>query len=494
MWKDIPPRSVFLLVLCSFIKEEETANGNKKQTQESARPTREQIAASIRDKAGRPSEDAKNDAMHRTQKPSCMEAIYNGRPYTLTGPSISIFHPVFQTFLTRLAQPFKNTDYSRDDFRVADALLHKAAQYYPSKADRRFALGHLFTHFLGSGVLGGAVLDRGGHTLESDGSLPVICGLYDVVELGRWVMCKALTAMSNGLELLRQVSCMPAFLIAISGPSISISGAIYLDGVVSGRLLTSFPMVPPTASRKVQAGYPSFRDQHVGQLVHTLRVLRQCLDELDVYYNQLKQPLDSPLLPAPHFHTFTPPSSGPVQLRYLERIHPHSALDPRALFLAEASGGSLKQQPTTCIVKFTTQYGKAAHELMLSQDVAAPLLHCAWEPSVGMWVVVAEFLDEPEGAAPSAEGLDRLRKALAMLHEKGLVFGDLRAPNVMLDKEGHPRLIDFDWSGVDGEAQYPGSLNVDAGFPKGVKHCDFITAEHDRIMLKKYEKSFRQAE
>ncbi|KAJ3502173.1 hypothetical protein NLJ89_g9008 [Agrocybe chaxingu] len=421
-------------------------------------------------------------------------------------PPIIIFHPVFQAFLSRLAKPFKSTDYSRDDFRVADALLHKAAQYYPSKADRRFALGHLFTHFLGSGVLGGAMLDRGGHTLESDGSLPVICGLYDVVELGRWVMCKILTVMSNGvglgdcdpmekcekiyalLELLRQVSCMPAFLIAISGPSISISGATYLDGVVSGRLLRCFPMVPPTASRKVQAGYPSSRDQHVGQLVHILRVLRQCLDELDVYYSQLKQPLDSPLLPAPHFQTFTPPNSGPVQLRYLERI------DPRALFLAEASGGSLKQQPTTCIVKFTTQYGKAAHELMLSLDVAAPLLHCSWEPSVGMWVVITEFLEEPEGATPSAEGLERLRKALVMLHEKGLVFGDLRAPNVMLDKDGHPRLIDFDWSGVDGEAQYPGSLNVDAGFPEGVKRCDFITAEHDRIMLKKYEESFEKAE
>ncbi|KAJ3514489.1 hypothetical protein NLJ89_g2348 [Agrocybe chaxingu] len=59
---------------------------------------------------------------------------------------------------------------------------------------------------------------------------------------------------------------------------------------------------------------------------------------------------------------------------------------------------------------------------------------------------------------------------------------------------GHPRLIDFDWSGREGEVQHPGNLNTDAGFPEGVDAYDFITAEHDRIMLRKYEEYFRSGE
>ncbi|CAA7260618.1 unnamed protein product [Cyclocybe aegerita] len=515
IWNDLPPYSVFLIVLCSINASGPLASIEEEERSRPLSPF-VRIADSIRRRTGSPSDEAKNDALCRTQQLSRIEAIYNGRPDTLTGPSISIFHPIFQTFRARLSKPFKNTDYSRQDFRAADTLLRKAAAYYADENDRRAALEHPIAHFLGRGAVTSTHRRSGRQTFIPDGSLDVKCGLFGEEDPGLWKMCKELTEIKNGaglggcdpmeqnekdfvlvciapeLKALRRVSCMPAFLIAIPGHSISISGAIYLDGVVSGNLLHYFPLVPPNASScEIQAGYPSYRDQHVGLLVHTLRVLRGCLDELDLYYGQM-EPLDVdkfPLLPAPHFQTFTPPISGPVQLRYLERCNTHFTRNPQAVFLAEATGGFL-QQPTNCIVKFTAQYCKEAHELMFDEGVAAPLFHCKWEESVGMYVVITKYLEESEGASLSPEGLDKLRKALKMLHQKGFVYGDLRTPNIILDTNGHPRLIDFDWSGVAGEVQYPGNLNMDAGFPTGVKGCDFITAEHDWVMLKKYEESF----
>ncbi|CAA7260518.1 unnamed protein product [Cyclocybe aegerita] len=489
--------SVFLFALCSIIN---TA-GTPTFYQRGRDPTKK------RRQARAPSEDAKNDALCKTQKPSQDEAIYNGRPHTVTGPSISIFHPIFQTFSQRLSKPFKNTDYDREDFRTANELLQKSAAYYPDETQRQLAIEPLFAHFLGAMVLAPATLHSGQQMFKPDGVLHVQCGPFKTRESGRTKMCSDINEINNGVGLggcdpmeqaekdyvlvctapelqpLRRVSCMPAFLMAVTGPSVSISGAVYLDGAVIGHFL----LVPPTPCKKVPAGYPSYRDQHIGQLVHTFRALRRCLDDLDVCYGQMK-PSDFSnyeFLPAPHFKTFTPKNFEPVQLRYIKRLNSRFIRDPRSIFFAEASGGFL--QPTRCVVKFTSQYCKEAHELMFNEGVAARLLHCGWEDSVGMYVVITEFLEEPKHASPSPEGLERLRKALETFHRKGFVFGDLRMPNIILDTDGHPRLIDFEWSGREGEVQYPANLNTGAGFPEGVDTCDFITAEHDRVMLKKYE-------
>jgi len=51
------------------------------------------------------------------------------------------------------------------------------------------------------------------------------------------------------------------------------------------------------------------------------------------------------------------------------------------------------------------------------------------------------------------------RKAVDLLHDNDIVFGDLRDPNILVTPEGHVLLIDFDWPGRDGESRYPASLN-----------------------------------
>lgn len=44
----------------------------------------------------------------------------------------------------------------------------------------------------------------------------------------------------------------------------------------------------------------------------------------------------------------------------------------------------------------------------------------------------------------------QLRTAVEKLRAEGLVFGDLRRPNVIVSDEGTVKLIDFEWCGEEG--------------------------------------------
>ena len=72
--------------------------------------------------------------------------------------------------------------------------------------------------------------------------------------------------------------------------------------------------------------------------------------------------------------------------------------------------------------------------------------------------------------------LEDIHNALKKLHEAGLVFGDMRRPNVMLVKsrdafdedegalvegEWHVQPVDINWSGPVSKAKYPPTLNSD---------------------------------
>ena len=49
------------------------------------------------------------------------------------------------------------------------------------------------------------------------------------------------------------------------------------------------------------------------------------------------------------------------------------------------------------------------------------------------------------------------RSALELSHSRGLVFGDLHPPNVMITKDGEVKL--FDWAGEEGQAKYPSLIS-----------------------------------
>ena len=78
------------------------------------------------------------------------------------------------------------------------------------------------------------------------------------------------------------------------------------------------------------------------------------------------------------------------------------------------------------------------------------------------------------------ETRDSLKKAVSLLHDNGYVHGDLRPPNILL-KGSQPYVLDYEWSGLEGEATYPDNINSDCNeWHEGVQPCGKILKEHDR--------------
>ena len=72
-----------------------------------------------------------------------------------------------------------------------------------------------------------------------------------------------------------------------------------------------------------------------------------------------------------------------------------------------------------------------------------------------------EVIDDKAESVARSE----VRRALDPLHNAGLVFGDVRSPNVKVNiTTGKVKLIDFDWAGVEGQVRYP-YLTVCLNFP-----------------------------
>jgi len=172
-------------------------------------------------------------------------------------------------------------------------------------------------------------------------------------------------------------------------------------------------------------------------------------------------------------------------LTYEDRISYHEK-PSRAVFVAQVTVG---QESRRCIVKFTDSYGEAAHRLMAEQQIAPALLFCKREAGYsGLFVVVMDFVEDTKQLV-TADAFSKLEQAFQRLHSAGLVFGDLRVPNLLIEAK-ELKLVDFDWSGRAGERRYPLDLNTKLDWPSGVEPGALITADHDRAQLQELKKIF----
>ncbi len=111
-------------------------------------------------------------------------------------------------------------------------------------------------------------------------------------------------------------------------------------------------------------------------------------------------------------------------------------------------------------------------------DSAPKLWFCDVVESVGMFVVVMEFVegrrvDDDKPHLPE-KVLEPLQGAISALHDVGLVHGDLRGPNVIVSEgSGGKRtmLLDFDWGGKEGDVFYPADITANC---KTVENFEII--------------------
>lgn len=111
----------------------------------------------------------------------------------------------------------------------------------------------------------------------------------------------------------------------------------------------------------------------------------------------------------------------------------------------------------------------------------------------GLKLVVMDFVDgvtacDAYGNAATLPDVifNEVEKAIKVLHKNGLVFGDLRPPNVMIS-DGRTHLVDFDWYAKDGMGRYPVSLNDvdrDIGWHLDVKRGSVMYKQHNIFMLR----------
>jgi len=145
---------------------------------------------------------------------------------------------------------------------------------------------------------------------------------------------------------------------------------------------------------------------------------------------------------------------------------------------------------STVIVKFAVTYSQHGHQLLATQSLAPKLWFCEAVESVGMYMVVMDYVKgQCADDVPSIplEACKAIGEAIEVLHAENLVFGDLRPPNVIICEDSAYTkgavLIDFEWCGEEGKVFYPPDLNVETiEWHEGICPGGKILHEHDLYM------------
>ena len=244
----------------------------------------------------------------------------------------------------------------------------------------------------------------------------------------------------------------------------------------------------------IWVGFDSvLNESHITNVARAFYALRASLEKLTLFYKSQNLtdnlPADSRYFPS--ITAYRPHGSGHVKFKYVGFLE--NGLDCITF-------RACTEMAQDIVVKFVDRYGKRAHQILADHSLAPKLL-CYGSPrfdddepsyqSISM--VVMDFVDGDtfgEVKTKVSKNLvetvrSTVQKALDLLHSHGLVFGDLRLPNVMITKDGEVKLIDFDWAGEEGQAKYLSLLSPGIDWPVGVKALAVMRKEHDLCMLKK---------
>ncbi|OSD00569.1 hypothetical protein PYCCODRAFT_1509747 [Trametes coccinea BRFM310] len=440
---------------------------------------RETIAKAARSRKS-PSTEAQLSQLRATQARTVVDAIYNGRPFELLGDDHLEFPP----------EELKNI---REYVRVSVA-------HHMNEATRVQRMADLTNNIVGHSILNvtDSYLSSGG--FRPDGVVEARAkGSFEMFRILRCIV-KVKNEIGEGgseeLQEVRAICCCPCLLIGIAGPRIIVSGAVFADTLLIQELSDYRSSVPrPTLSKR------SMFDQQIYETGRLFRAIKTAIDDLGAFYESLKLP--------PPRHRSRPAASlappnvyiGPqftqfekdgrtVTLTYTGRLSDEYPF--QAVFTAIAR---LEGSDTThdVVVKFTHDYCEEGHRLLADHQtpegaprpLAPTLWHCCNNQDVGMYVVVMDWIMDTEEREMTEEDHATVREAIALLHERNLVFGDLREPNVLLIKGGGVMLIDFDRCGQEGTARYPRDMIEDGSIPwaEDAQARQLIKKQHDLHML-----------
>ncbi|CAJ0648324.1 8634_t:CDS:2 [Entrophospora sp. SA101] len=273
------------------------------------------------------------------------------------------------------------------------------------------------------------------------------------------------------------MTCLPAFLINLEGPNVSISGAVSVPFIVCDHLTDIFPLDTIT--------YNHTKADDVAQI---FLALKKCLYILKEYYNSVYESNMNPFETiANRDHLFpcinkVNLEEGTVIIKYKERYSIN-----RNLWMVEIQFGDKKAKG---LVKFTQEYSGEAHGKCFELGLALKL----WAVNslqLGWKIVIMEYLEEyktlhalDSRIFPQTE--NAVRNAVKLLHDSDYVHGNFRDENIMAKYENGEvdiKIVDFDLAGREGRAKYPESLNPTINWHLDVGWHKFIKKEHDKHLI-----------
>ncbi|CAE6471454.1 unnamed protein product, partial [Rhizoctonia solani] len=377
--------------------------------------------------------------------------ILNGHPLEAKGLPIGLFHPVFDSFEGRIDSP----SFTATPLQLSSArALLAASQYLYGKetgaGGRTETLKPLLNRLLGVFIQNSGVLGT-----HSDGLVQAQTGGYQMImevknEIGvggcdpsiQGAVAYANYWGDDRSEWMTRRCCCPSMILAIAGPWMCILGGIMLKQPVI-QPLTPFFWFGDNLSAPL----------HIHYVAKVFASLAMSLSELRNFYDGLGMPSDIPRNPRrhlPHPQHFTVEKQR-VDIEYRALVVPGKAIY-RAVAQPE-DGEAYK-----IIVKFAESYNALAHRLLASMGLAPELLFVSSEDQEEfkvarrIMVVMKEVPYKDLSTATSFPDCVHkdVSRALSALHQKNMVFGDLRPPNILVvdDEKGRQTgamLIDFDW-------------------------------------------------
>lgn len=255
---------------------------------------------------------------------------------------------------------------------------------------------------------------------------------------------------------------------------LTIGVAIFTDAVYVDTLLTT----------NLLLGH--FPDQKILRFARVASAVATAKAGLHQYYANLPDHLD--FTQHPFFPDPTPIEGVLPTLKYTGKFDKYMGqvkdalyekLRSSAIFTAEI--GNSRQK---VVVKFAPAYCPEAHNLLADNELA-PKLHVCTKLKGGLWMVVMDrvegdrVLEMLERDVKPMEIYVQAKKAVELLHQKDLVFGDLRPANMLYNTDGLLQLMDFDMAGRHGIARYPATLYRRDSWPLSMTRGAPLLKEHD---------------
>ncbi|EUC53734.1 adaptin amino-terminal region protein, partial [Rhizoctonia solani AG-3 Rhs1AP] len=339
--------------------------------------------------------------------------IFNGRPQRRTAVPIQLFHPAFDYFAAQIKEPVSLIS---EEYILVEDLLLSAQDFYDGENTRWNAMKDLLSAVIGHLIQvepitkcesGGAVIFSAKYrsrkaygaivTIENEigtgGCDPYIQGAQ--VYSRRWSQTK--------VDDLRKATRCPSLIISVAGPWII------------------FHAISATIT---------YLDNYYAPLIANMSALS--VDNTICF---------------PYFQTVQT-SNGPLDFSYQDRLGDPNVIRP--VFKA------ITKDNRVVVVKFAQCYNFEAHKLLADHSLAPKLIsRDAERVGGGLLMIVMELSGTSLDNYTSNPKFDlslfhQVRKdietALAILHAKNLVFGDLRPPNVLINKGN---------DGIFHEAKFP---------------------------------------